>query len=1095
MFSFKSKSIENVNASLRKSGNRAREARKGLLTELKEVCTSIRPKFPPSSVSPDITTTDTIASIRTRIENLATLSTLRDHESRLKQKYHSIFEPIPHVDDLPTTVTAKIQLIDAAKSISSRSYRCPRKFRSAWQTLIQKHLDSGKIRPSDSPYASPSFVIPKSDPNALPRWVADYRQLNDNTVVDAHPLPRIDDILADCAKGRIWGKIDMTDSFFQTRMEEDSIKLTAITTPFGLYEWTVMPQGLKNSPAIHQRRVTSALRHLIGKICYVYVDDIIIWSKTIEEHIANVERVLLALRMARLYCNPNKCELFTLNVHFLGHSISSDGISADDKKVDRILDWPTPKTLKELQAFLGLVRYVAAFLPRLAELTDILTGLTSNCREKDHLPWESHHQTAFDAIKTLVSSRECLTVIDHDLLDSHKIFVTTDASDRCSGAVLSFGTTWESARPVSFDSSTFKNAELNYPVHEKELLAIIRALKKWRVDLLGVPFVIMTDHRTLENFHSQPDLSRRQARWMEFFSQFDCKIVYVAGERNTVADALSRRTDLLEPKDIQSRRHLDTSTEAIPTSRHPYAYCPDSDDDLDLPILCILPDSVWFGAQALAQCPFGEYSPPIATTIEITSDSSLLQTIRDGYSTDAWCKDLPSIASSMTSVRLDPSSKLWYIGNRLIIPRAGNIREELFRLAHDNLGHFGFDKSYASLRECYYWPHMRRDLEKSYVPACDECQRNKSSTQKKPGPLHPLPIPDRRFSSVAMDFIGPLPEDDGSNCILTITDRLGADIRIIPCRTDLTAAGCAQLFFDHWYCENGLPDDIVSDRDHLFVSKFWEALRTLSGVRLRMSTSYHPESDGSSERSNKTVIQMLRYHVERNQKGWKRALPRIRFEIMNTVNSSIGMSGFQLRSGFSPRLIPPLVPSLPATSSEHEFNAHEFLTNIQVDVLEAQDCLLSAKIDQLNDRVMLKTKHRKNEYKRKGEKRAAKFFPRYDGPYTITDVHPEFSAYTLDLPPTLDIFPTFHADQLKLYTDNDPTLFPNREFPRPGPIVSADGLLELEVDRILDERKVGRGRRYLVRWRGYGPEFDSWEPGRSLQECEALDIWEGIVEG
>ncbi|KAJ3806268.1 hypothetical protein F5876DRAFT_15818, partial [Lentinula aff. lateritia] len=161
---------------------------------------------------------------------------------------------------------------------------------------------------------------------------------------------------------------------------------------------------------------------------------------------------------------------------------------------------------------------------------------------------------------------------------------------------------------------------------------------------------------------------------MEFFSQFDCKIVYVTGECNTVADALSRRTDLLEPHQrIGSQDDLDASMEAICTSRHPYAYCPDSEEDLNLPILCILPDSVWFGAQALARCPITKCCPPIATTIEITSDSSLLQTIWDGYKTDAWCKDLPSIASSMASVQLDPSSKLWYTGNRLIIPRAGNI--------------------------------------------------------------------------------------------------------------------------------------------------------------------------------------------------------------------------------------------------------------------------------------------------------------------------------------------------------------------------------------------------------------------------------------
>lgn len=192
------------------------------------------------------------------------------------------------------------------------------------------------------------------------------------------------------------------------------------------------------------------------------------------------------------------------------------------------------------------------------------------------------------------------------------------------------------------------------------------------------------------------------------------------------------------------------------------------------------------------------------------------------------------------------------------------------------------------------------------------------------------------------------------------------------------------------------------------------------------------------------------------------------------------------------------------------FDANQFLADIQIDELKARECLLLAKIDQIRshnrhrradptfqigDCVLLKTKHRKNEYKQKGEKRAAKFFPHYAGPYTVTDVHPQFSAYTLDLPAHLNIFPTFHADELKAYTDNDPSLFPNHEFPRPGPIITADGLAELRVDRILDEHKVGRGRRYLVRWRGYGSEFDSWEPGRSLQECEALDIWEGLVDG
>ena len=300
----------------------------------------------------------------------------------------------------------------------------------------------------------------------------------------------------------------MMNSFFQTRMHPDHIHLTAVNTPLGLYEWMVMPMGLKNAPAIHQRRVTAALRHLIGKFCHIYLDDIVIWSNSLEEHEQNVCAVMDA---ARLYVNPDKTHLFCTEIDFLGHHISTRGIEADNKKVDRILNWPQPKNASEVRGFLGLVRYIATFLPSLADHSGVLSELTTKESERNFPPWVLKYQHAFDAIKTIVTSRDCLTTIDFTQMPENKISVTTDASDKCSGAVLSFGPSWESARPVAFDSMTFKNAELNYPVHEKELLAIIRALKKWHVDLLGSPFFIYTDHKTLQNFNVQKDLSRRQA--------------------------------------------------------------------------------------------------------------------------------------------------------------------------------------------------------------------------------------------------------------------------------------------------------------------------------------------------------------------------------------------------------------------------------------------------------------------------------------------------------------------------------------------------------------------------------------------------------
>ncbi|OJT07183.1 Transposon Ty3-I Gag-Pol polyprotein, partial [Trametes pubescens] len=338
-------------------------------------------------------------------------------------------------------------------------------------------------------------------------------------------------------------------------------------------------------------------------------------------------------------------------------------------------------------------------------------------------------------------------------------------------------------------------------------------------------------------------------------------------------------------------------------------------------------------------------------------------------------------------------NSLLYIGDRLCIPRVSDLREGIFRMAHDSLGHFGFDKSYAAIRDAYFWPNMRTELEKLYIPSCDACQRNKGTTRKPAGPLHPLPVPDGRCDSVAIDFIGPLPEDGGFNSICTMTDRLGSELRFVPCRTDMTAEDFAGVFFTHWYCENGLPLNIVSDRDRLFVSRFWKALHKLLGVKLQMSSAFHPETDGASERSNKTVIQMLCYHVARNQTGWVRALPLIRYQLMSTVNASTGFTPFHLRYGRTPRVIPPIEETLSKTISGElgepdTMTALEAIRNLETDVLEAQDNLLLAKAAQatyanrsrgeekrysVGDKVLLSTFHRRREYMQRGSLRVAKF--------------------------------------------------------------------------------------------------------------------------
>jgi hypothetical protein len=258
--------------------------------------------------------------------------------------------------------------------------------------------------------------------------------------------------------------------------------------------------------------------------------------------------VLGALRKAKLYCNPKKCHFYLLELDFLGHHISAQGIEANTSKVDKILQWPVPKNTMDVCSFLGLVQYISLFLPKLADFTCVLPPLTTKEAQCNFPLWTLEHQNAFEGIKALVISQECLMTINHTNLGENKVFVTCDASDWRTGATLSVGTSWELAWPIAFDSMQLKGPEKNYPVHEKELLAIIRALKKWCSDLLGIPIFIYTNHRTLENFDTQHDLSWQQLRWQEFMSQYDMTIVYIPGEDNTIADALSHVPDGAYPK-------------------------------------------------------------------------------------------------------------------------------------------------------------------------------------------------------------------------------------------------------------------------------------------------------------------------------------------------------------------------------------------------------------------------------------------------------------------------------------------------------------------------------------------------------------------
>ncbi|SGZ33170.1 BQ5605_C041g11939 [Microbotryum silenes-dioicae] len=688
-------------------------------------------------------------------------------------------------------------------------YQSP-KYCEAWYLLLQEHLAAGRLRPSRSAYSSPSFIIPKKgcdvDPTIAPRWVNDYRELNKHTIKDRTPLPLPDNILSTCSNAQFWAKIDMTNSFFQTKMAEEDIHKTAVSTPWGLYKWTVMPMGLCNAPATHQRRVNEALQGLLGTICFVYLDNITIFADTLEEHEARVRQVLDALRRAELYCSPTKTNLATAECSFLGHIINRAGVHADPKKIQRIEDWSLPKTGKELRGFLGLVQYLRKFIPGLAEHTTTLTPLTRQGLSSIATLWTPNEARHFKAIKAIVTSLDCLRPPDHSA-NAAPFWVMTDASNQGIGGVLlclsrcvtsnflvwsplvlrsetyhclsrcvtsNFlvwsplvlrsetyhclsrrdnitllqGQEWKVARPIAYWSRQYIPAERNYPTHEQELLAIVEALKEWRIDLLGGHFHILTDHSTLEHFQTQCTvLSRRQARWLDTLAEFDYNLRYLPGEDNIVADAMSRYS----------------FTDPLPTL--------------------------------------------VAAVSHVKLSDAVKQQILDAYKTDPFCQQAMSNIGSVTS-DFKIVDALLYLRGRLIIPSLAPLRESILHDAHDAQGHLGDMKTYRTVQQAYFWPNMSRDV-KHYVQQCDSCQRTKARTTRIAGKLHSLPVPTRPMADIAIDFVGPLPANKGFDRVLTITDRLSGYIRLLPARKADTAAEVAARFHEgerheialepHWF--------------------------------------------------------------------------------------------------------------------------------------------------------------------------------------------------------------------------------------------------------------------------------------------------------
>lgn len=967
---------------------------------------------------------------------------LQSHASKVLTDFADVF-PSDLPSDLPPRrdVDHRIELLPGSQPTSRPIYRMSPGELDELKKQLQELTDSGFIQPSKSPYGAPVLFVKKKDGSM--RMCVDYRDLNRITIKNRYPLPRIEELFDRLRGAKYFSKIDLRSGYHQVRIHPDDIHKTAFRTRYGHFEFLVLPFGLTNAPATFMHLMQSIFSPHLDHFVIVFLDDILIYSKSLDDHEKHVRCVLELLRKHHLYGKLSKCEFFKTSVSFLGHVVGERGISMEEDKVKAIREWPAPTNVRGIRSFLGLAGYYRRFVKDFSQIASPMTELLHNDRKFE---WRSEQQQSFDALKAAISSAPVLIVAD----DTQPYVVTTDASGFAIGATLSQDQ-GNGLQPIAFMSRKMNSAEQNYPVHEQELLAVVSALKEWRHYLHGRKFRIITDHQSLRYLSTQPNLSSRQLRWSEYMQQFDFEMEYKKGKLNVVADALSRREDVEQ----------------------------------------LVEDSAELGQMTLAP-------------VEIAED--LRSEVKEAYREDEQCATLLA-GSHRQQSHFTIKDGFIFCGQQLYIPNSNRIKVRLLQEAHDNplSGHMGVTKTAELLSRCYYWPKLFEEV-KEYVTSCVSCQSIKANNQSLPGLAQSIPHPPRRWDQVSLDLIVLLPKTKkGHDAIFVVVDKYTKMIYCIPTKTTVSAPELARLFFDHIVRHHGIPISIISDRDPRFTSSFWKELWSMLGTKLAMSTAYHPQTDGQTERANRTIEEMLRAYVNGQQNDWDEHLTAVEIAYNNSKQASTGFSPFYLNSGQHPNL--PLTSVLPSGGLKNA-SAEEMLQQLFEDMKRAEENVAQAQQKQ----EKYANQHRRHVEFKVGDKVmlsgadlnlksvvTPKLSERYIGPFTVKRVVSPLD-YELELPPSLRIHPVFHVSKLRAFKDSE-RFDPHRPAlpDRPPPVSNSNNEeeAEYEVESILRHRMAKYGRRkqlykqYLVKWKGY-PEWEStWEWADQLDHAkDVVDAYE-----